>query len=416
MNLKYFFKNNLRLVLILIVISISSSVLFINAYNYYNLLPLESAKIGAKYAATKILRFIYLSDLNDNQKKLNNYWIGSPHLVAKLLKNKANPPFIYEELDEPYLQDLRHEFELLNFLGSESNEYETQLKLASWLGTRWDHGTSQVHGGKEQIDPLKLIKEGEKGAKFWCEIAAIVTVQTATALGWPARLIALSRDGYTMEHGVAELWSNYFNKWYVVDTDFNVVFERQGIPLSAFELCHFGLELKKKGHLHLNFFSPAKPSLPYQDLLPFYHYVFVDLRNDWLSRDLPRGSPAGGDYATMWTARKNSKPLLTLSQREDRRKRFDWPVNQTWILVSPNTRGTTEKTLHVAGYSPYFKHFELQIDDGSWQPLPAGTFTYQLTNSEKKIAVRMVTTFNHCGPTVYWQMIQGDQTPKIVPF
>lgn len=402
--MKHWIKANLKAIRIISVIIITFGVLTLWASSYYRLPPIATIETSVKQLATHMLRYFYSGDLQYNQKKLMTYWVGSPKLIAAILKNTTDSQFIYEELDESYLQALRHKFSLLDFLKSGSNEYENQLKLLAWLGTRWDHGTSPVNGGKERLNPLELILEGENGAKYWCEIASIITVETATALGWPARQLSLSRDGYIMEHGVAELWSNQFNKWFVADTDFNVVFEHKGIPLSAFELCHYGPEWQSQGQLDKNFFAPAKPSLTYKDLLPYYRYVRVDLRNDWLSRDLRRGSPAGGELATIWTARKGSGPVLTSAHREDRREHFNWPVNQTWIKVVRKNSSTIPKVFELAGYSPYYDYFEVQIDDASWHPLPQGTYIYQPQNNVRTFSARMVTQFGHRGPPTHWRM------------
>jgi hypothetical protein len=60
-------------------------------------------------------------------------------------------------------------------------------------------------------------------------------------LGWQARKIAVDRkhgpEGLTStHHGVAEVWSNQFRKWAVIDAQSNVHFEKNGIPLSAWEV------------------------------------------------------------------------------------------------------------------------------------------------------------------------------------
>src|ERR1700730_6625402 len=106
------------------------------------------------------------------------------------------------------------------------------LKLGAWVGTRWNHGSDPLAGARDACNPAAIVAAGARGAKDWCEIAARTPGHAASSLGWPARVITASRDGYTWEHAIAELWSDDFGKWFAMDTDFNVVYESNGIPLS----------------------------------------------------------------------------------------------------------------------------------------------------------------------------------------
>jgi hypothetical protein len=45
------------------------------------------------------------------------------------------------------------------------------------------------------------------------------------------------KDGFgSSHHGVAEVWSNQFAKWVVIDANFNLHYEKRGLPLSAWEV------------------------------------------------------------------------------------------------------------------------------------------------------------------------------------
>ncbi len=385
--------------LLLLILCVAG--VFAGAY-YYRLDPVATIKGGMKYAAVYALQYVYAGDMDDAAELSRENWVGSQDIIEKKEGTLNFSPFVYEQISEPYLETLRQEFNLQRVISSSQSEYEAQLKLGAWLGTRWDHGTSPLEGTKEERNPVDIIRAGEAGEKYWCEIAAIVTVQTATAMGYPARLVMLSRNGYDMEHGVAEIWSNQFNKWYVMDTDFNVIFEKDGIPLSAFELCHDGLKWQEQGALQKNFFTPSKPSMPYKDLLPFYRYVRVDLRNDWLSRDLRPGSPAGGDLATWWTSREGSGPVLTASERVDDPERFDWKVNQVVVkaLQTPAKVPSQRRyDLTFSAYAPYYSGLQMRIDGGPWEVLsdfsPSLVFDDVLSHH---VDARVISVYDNYGP------------------
>lgn len=366
-----------------------------------------------RVAAAHTLAWSFRSDLDGMRALCEGYLVGQPDQAWETTGRK-NPgegawsptsisrsvPFVYESPGAPYLEDLRERYRLRELTTGARDEYEAMIRLGAWLGTRWDHGSDPVPGGIQEPRPVEVIRAGENGARFWCEVAAKVTVQAATSLGWPARVVTASRNGYRWEHGAAELWSNQFGKWFVLDTDFNLVHERDGVPLSAFELCHQGPALQRAGALTVRRIAPRKASLKDQDLLPFYEYVHIDMRNDWCSRRLRRGSPASGDLATWWTARASLGPVLTARVRVDDAARFDWPVNMTAIgpVTCLPAEGMYESSGALSAYCPYFDRFEISMDGGPWEEAVEGKVARRLAPGDHSIRARVVVPGGHRGP------------------
>jgi len=322
---------------------------------------------------------------------------------AALQDVRDDIPFVYQDASADYLQEFKRRYHLEKIVAQSDNEYESMLKLGAWVGTRWDHGSDLLPNDHNVCNPSAVIENGSRGATYWCEIAARTLVHAASALGWPARLITASRDGYTWEHAVAELWSNRFDKWFVIDADFNMVYEdsTSRVPLSAFELHTTGEQLQRSGRLVLRSIAPPKKGLRFRSLIPFYAYVHVDMRNDWCTRALPRGSPAGGDLATWWTARPSVGPILTAKVRVDDHARFDWPLNTVALYALNAERIDGERVLvkvGLAGYSPVFARFELSIDGRSWQPVEGSTESVIVTPATHSIQGRIVTRSGDEGP------------------
>jgi hypothetical protein len=242
------------------------------------------------------------------------------------------PVFVPERSDAPHLQDLRKHYDLDAVIAQATSEYDAQLKLAAWVGTRFEHGTDEVPGGRQVCDPVAVFQAGQNGARFWCEIAAYSMIHAASAVGWPARMITASTDGHTWEHAVAELWSTQHKKWFVVDTDFNVVFEYHGVPLSAWELVHDAPQVKQSGQLTVRRFAKFKEGLTPQDLLRLFAYTHVDYRTDWCTRPLRKASPAGGDLNTRWTSRSGHAPKLTPIARASTRAEFEQAVELNALI------------------------------------------------------------------------------------
>lgn len=322
-------------------------------------------------------------------------------------------PFVYEDMNAPYLVRFRTHYGLQYMITGAVDEFSAILAVASWVGTRWDHGISSLpESGK--YDPAAILDRAEQGSPFWCEISSILMVQAATSLGWPARLVTGSRDGYKWEHALAEVWSNQYGKWFVIDADFNIIYWAEGKPLSAYELCHSGPSLQQSGKLQVKQFAPLKPSLKLIDLLPYYRYVHIDLRNDWFSRRLKRGSPAGGDMATWWTARSDLGPLLTSKIRVNDQGKFDWAVNTVGIYAEDVRRdsqnGDYQISLTLAGYSPYFKNFQFAQENGKWEDMESSSIHIAVKEGTHCLEARIVTLASVPGPasTVCYQYTSAD--------
>ncbi|GAK59416.1 hypothetical protein U27_06400 [Candidatus Vecturithrix granuli] len=398
--------------------------LWLGSSHYFHLTPIQLAKQGSRVIIVPVFAKLYAEDKKSAELLRQNSWIGESNVISSssleswkhieaqvpgfrfLGGNGSNEniqrdiPFIYESMNAQYLVELREHYQLDQLIMEAPDEYHAMLRLGAWVGTRWDHGIDPVPQGITIPHPLDIIQAGENGSKFWCEVAAKVTVNAATALGWPARLVTASRDGYTWEHALAELWSNQHRKWFVMDTDFNIVYEANGIPLSAFELCHNGLELQKTKQLYTREIAPPKPSLPLIDLLPFYRYIHIDLRNDWYSRRLRRGSPAGGDLATWWTARPSFGNILTAKIRVDHQKKFDWPVNSVNIYARSLDSSQNPPLLNIGlfGYSPFFKTFQISVDDRTWHDTKSGHDSFHLLPGKHSVKARVMTMTEQAGP------------------
>jgi Transglutaminase-like superfamily len=381
---------------------------------YYSLYPWEFAEDAARVVGSAAFSAVYASDRVEQRARVANFYVGDsaeaaldwssiPGLAVLDSSSAAaalpEVPFVYESPDAAALARLREQYDLPAVTRGASTEYEAQIALGRWVGTRFIHREKRL---PHTFDPIDLLQRAARGNGYNCEVAARLTVHAATSLGWPARLATASRRGVHWDHAVAELWSNQYRKWYVLDTDYNWVFEADGRPLSAFELCHDGPALKAAGRLRKVPFAPQKPGVDRRvDQMPYFAYVHVDMRNDWLSRQLHRGSPAGGDLATIWTARSGVHTPPTLKQRVDVPEQFEWPVNV--VRVTPRhaetlSGGRLGLDLALHAYAPYFRAFELSLDGSPWHRLEGSTTHVELATGQHVVRARVVTYGDHTGP------------------
>jgi hypothetical protein len=370
-----------RLSIAAVVIGLAAYSSSIAWYWTKGLPPLRTTEQLARIAVANLGKVIYRADAVRARKLAEASYVGE--LPEKIL------PFVFESPDEPHLIALRKSFDLDSVVAGPGGEYDAQLRLAKWIGTRFEHGVDEVPGGRQVCDPVAVIEAGQKGSRFWCEIAARTMMQAATAVGWPARVITASRDAYTWEHAVSELWSNQFDKWYVVDPDFNVVFEADGVPLSTWEMVHQGPALQASNRLVIRRFAPLKQGLEPQDLVQFFAYAHVDERSDWCSRRLPDGSPAGGDLATLWTARPGRGPTLTAIPMAASRQQFEFPLNRVKARVIQSSGDGYSVSLST--HSPVYSHFERRIDNGSWLRVNGLSIQLEQAEATGEVAFRVIT-------------------------
>lgn len=138
--------------------------------------------------------------------------------------------------DDPYLTTLREKYQLEKVVAPAADEWSAQLLLNEWLFKTIPGGNPRVSANRA----LDILDYASRGEKFYCSHYAISYTECAQALVWQARKLGVDRwhgpeSLGSTHHGVAEVWSNQFRKWVVMDPQSNLHFERNGTPLSARE-------------------------------------------------------------------------------------------------------------------------------------------------------------------------------------
>ena len=209
-------------------------------------------------------------------------------------------------------------------------------------------------GGDPKVDDL-VVEAGtalalDEGHSFFCTQYAQVMISSAASLGWVDRALALRRHqgvnqkGGSTEHTTTEIWSNQFRKWIMLDPTSNMYFEKDGIPLNAWEIRQEW------------FYNEGK------DLV----IVVGKDRKRYRKGDLP-ANPASDPY---------------------------FPIGQSTLSLT-NEGGkliVSSKTM-----TPNFKRFESRSDGGDWKPT-GDRFEWKLKDGENHLEVRTVNAFGVIGP------------------
>jgi hypothetical protein len=146
--------------------------------------------------------------------------------------------FVWERFDNSKLTLLREKFKLEKVVENGHSEFEKQVILKNWVFSVLPKGSPERDYSFETA--IGILDDAKTGKKMWCTQFAFTYLQCATALGWYSRKLGVDSDhergDEEMHHGVADIWSNDFQKWYVVDALNNLHYEKDGVPLNAFEL------------------------------------------------------------------------------------------------------------------------------------------------------------------------------------
>jgi len=195
------------------------------------------------------------------------------------------PKFVWESFDHPLAIQLKEEFQLEKVVESGRSEFEKQLLLKEWVYHTLPHGNNPRPDYQNAIEILR----DAKGNQFYCSHYALVYLQCATALGWYCRKLGVDYDHKQGEeerhHGVTDIWSNQYQKWYVIDAMHNLHFEKDGIPLNALEIRNEHLKNRAKdiqgivGN-HSGTVAYDEESFGF-DIPSNYFWFFILLRNNF---------------------------------------------------------------------------------------------------------------------------------------
>jgi hypothetical protein len=166
-------------------------------------------------------------------------------LVCKLTKVDALPyveseysrRFKFDAADNPKLAELRERYHLAEVVAAGKDEFDRQVLLLDWVNHQFKKFGRPTSDAKGALD---ILAANEAGNTFFCAHYAQTLVSAAASLGWVDRSLALRRPdapgNQSTEHTSTEIWSNQYGKWIMLDPTFAMYVEKDGVPLSAFEL------------------------------------------------------------------------------------------------------------------------------------------------------------------------------------
>ncbi len=198
--------------------------------------------------------------------------------------------FEWENLSHPKLTELREEFELEKIVETGKSEFDKQLLLKEWLHGYIPQGTPRRDYYNESA--LEILRDAQAGNPMWCTQFAFAFLQCAQALGWQARKLSVDfdhkKETEDHHHGVVDIWSNEFKKWYVVDPQNTLHYLKNGIPLNALEIRNEWIT--DRARLITGETNSTTQAITFsEDALGFatpsnYFWIYTSLRNNFFTR------------------------------------------------------------------------------------------------------------------------------------
>ncbi len=181
--------------------------------------------------------------------------------------------FKWSKETDPYLKQLRAEFELGQRVKYGRDELDKVLIITHWVHNLWEHDGSNA---PKDNDPISILREVKNGKRFRCVEYAVVINGCLNALGIPSRMVGLkTKDVETRESGaghvVVEAYIEKLDKWVMIDGQCNAILSIDRIPLNCVEL----QEALAKNRSSIEMLSPSEMSVDeYLNWVGEYLYYF----------------------------------------------------------------------------------------------------------------------------------------------
>ncbi len=304
---------------------------------------------------------------------------------------------------------LRKQYGLKKVIAGHKTELEKFVALRNWCRYTapkgWDSGRTQWCPPWDGLVLLEMNQDPR--ALCMCTHYSTLFVQTAAALGYTARHVILDH------HCVAEVWSNQFRKWILMDTgnnhdpSYNCHFEHDGIPINTLELWRLW-KAKRTDEIRIVF--AGQESISGDKIDPkkhgfadfkLYRRFCIALRNNHLQTPFPGELTHGhGEYfcdAYLWyesTPVPEESPEYGLTS--DRPNDYYWPLNEVAIELNV---GEDERTLTVAlkTVTPNFEKFMVKVGQSKWAERQGG-FAWKLKPGRNVLQAKAVNSFGVQGP------------------
>lgn len=340
--------------------------------------------------------------------------------------NANNPEFIpntafsaFEDLSSPKFSALREKYQLDTVFHAEQDEFRRILLLRDWVRKVIQISDFESsYPGDDHAE--RILDHALQGQGYHCGHYKIVQNAVMNAYGYVTRCLGAGpgvKGGPDGHHGINEIWSNQYRKWFLSDAKYNHHFEKNGIPLSALEIRHEYLKNRAADIALVK--GPDRTPIK-SDGVANAEGEIVSISKEkfaqtytWLEWE------AANNRFTAWP--DNEDEISTLNMYADdyfKSNTWIWNGKPHWaygskymIMVTdrqaiewtPNTISADVKIhgdnarIELNSNTPNLKTYQMkELPEGDWKDVPASV-QIELKNAKKDMVFRTVNLANVAG-------------------
>ncbi len=325
---------------------------------------------------------------------------------------KPNKAFeAFEDMSSAKAEHLITKYRLDTIFHGETDEFKRILMLRHWIKSVIpieDYGDPYPGQGNVEL----ILDYAMKGQGYHCGHYMRVQNAVMTAMGYVTRSLGAGPgvQGTRFEHhGTNEVWSNTFNKWFLLDAKYDHHFEKDGVPLSAVEIRNEYLKneaadiqmVKGVGRTPLDYDDEVDMSK--KEFAQTYTWVTWDAFTNMFT-DYPNHNVLlimyGDTYYKNNTWIRGTKPHWVYGSPESLRVVED--INE--IYFTPNTIASgveiNENTarIHLISDTPGFKEYQMKkLPEDKWETVDSEV-KIDLRDKKYELIFRAVNYAGVSGP------------------
>lgn len=334
------------------------------------------------------------------------------------LLNVENPEYspntefkLFEDLTSPKFVHLINKYQLDTIFHGETDEFKRILLLRDWIKSviKIEDFNPEYPGGDYAES---ILDSALKGKGFHC--AHFMKVQNAimNSYGYVTRILNAgpgAKGGPDGNHGINEIWSNQYRKWFLSDAKYNHHFEKDGIPLSVLEIREEFLKnkaadivlVKGPNRVPIEFdpeFEQKKERFAQTYTWPRW-YIYGNRHTVYPENYNGTSIAFVDDFYNTSTYYRDGKPVS--------RETFDWwekTKDRNVIEWTPNVLKVAAKIdrqeliIHISSDTPNLKEYQMKEGiSGLWKTVEKQCTLY-LTKSNHTYFFRSVNLAGVSGP------------------
>lgn len=322
---------------------------------------------------------------------------------------RSNYHFVHEHWSEKKLEELRDSEDYVKL--KDPDQFRYFLKLCDWTHRQWKRSIPDPYPLSNAVDILKDIRSGKTGG--FCGQYAYVLGDVLKSLGFfNVRYVELwSNKQKNKSHFVIEVWCDTYEKWVILDADYNIYYELtgSGIPANAYEIRE---SLFRGPGVKARAIDPGEAAdIKDDEQIDLYGNFAVSLRSDLMRHLKPLtigdrfrtflffiDKNTGDFYARTGVSGAGKIPYSHIT---DRKEDIYYDCNSVRVEYTVE-EGTGDVILFffTDGSMPHFRFFSISRDGGkNWEPVQGNRYRVKKQKGTVELQVTPVNVYRRPGCT-----------------